>query len=129
MTITSRQAAVPTHRDQLSLLRAAVTTQPGVVVLPPNIVTVNGQALAKKPYCAFRQLQNCGTNAVKFLVDNVNDCTENNFHGILAGGSAQDDGLGSVVNFGVTGDRVTIFSTAGSHRVCVFEGNSPETRA
>lgn len=125
MTITSPQAAVPNHRGSWELALGQVATQNGVVVRPPRIVTANGEVLAKQSRAAFRQIQNCGTNAVKFLIDNVNACTADNFHGILAGGSATDDGLGSVVNFGITGDRVTIYA-ASAPRICVFEGVAPE---
>ena len=128
LTTDSPQAAVSTRRDKMSLLRAAVATQPEIAVLGPNIITGNNQAveaLAERPYCAFRQLQNCGTTAVKYLVSKEGNCSANSFHGILAACVATDDGLGSVQQFGVTGDRVTIFST-GAFRVAVFEGIAPE---
>ena len=126
MTITSPQAAVTQHRDAYTLALDAVTTSRNIVVRPPKIVAANGEVLDKQFRAAFRQIQNCGTNAVKFLVDNVANCTEENFHGILAACTSTDDGLGSIANFGKTGDRVTIFSTSGTHRVCVFEAIAPE---
>lgn len=125
-TTDTPQAAIPTRRDNHSLLRAAVTTQPEVKILGPRIVVGNGEVFSRKPFCAFRQLQNCGTNAVKYLVSNTGDCNEENFHGILAACSAVDDGLGSVQMFGITGERVTLFSASGTHRVAVFEGVAPE---
>jgi len=75
---------------------------------------------------AFRVIQNCGTVPVKFLVDNVNNATALNFHGVLAACTAIDDGTGSVQSFGITGDRVSIFGVGGNPRVCIFEGISPE---
>ena len=119
------QAAVQERRDSFSLLRAAVTTQPGTVVKGPRIVTANGEALPKVRYAAFRQLQNCGILPVKYLVADTGDCSADNFHGILAACTAVDDGLGSVVQFGITGERVTLFST-GAIRVAVFEGEATE---
>ncbi len=115
------QAAVQERRDSFSLLRAAVATQPGTVVKGPRLLIENGEALPKVRYAAFRQLQNCGTLPIKYLVSDVGLCSADNFHGIMAACTAIDDGLGSVVQFGITGERVTIFST-GAVRVAVFEG-------
>lgn len=120
------QAAIMERRSSTSLRLAAVATQPGVKVKGPNLVTANGEVLAKTVFAAFRQIQNCGTVPVKYLVSNTGDCDANTFHGILAACSAIDDGLGSVAQFGVTGDRVTIFGVGGNPRVAVFEGSAPE---
>lgn len=123
----SPQAKLPTRRDAHTLLLDAVSTQKGVVVLPPRIVAANGTALEKKNRrMAFRTIQNCGIVPVKFLVDNVNDATALNFHGILAACSAEDDGLGSVQPFGITGDRVSILGVGGNPRVCIYEAYAPE---
>jgi hypothetical protein len=125
-TTDTPQAAVPERRSRESLLLAAVTTQPGVKILGPRLVTANGPALAETVYAAFRQLQNCGIVPVKYLVSATGDCDANTFHGILAACSTVDDGLGSVAQFGITGDRVTIFGVGGNPRVAVFEGSAPE---
>lgn len=126
LTTDTPQAAVPERRSSTSLRLAQVATQPGVKILGPRIVSANGQALEKRAFGAFRQLQNCGTLPVKYLVSNTGDCAADTFHGILAACTAVDDGLGSVVQFGITGDRVTIFGVGGNPRVAVFEGIAPE---
>lgn len=120
----SPQSIVPSgFRSVHQLLQDAVTTQADLKILGPNLIVANGEAFKKHKYCSFRQLQNCGNTAVKFLVDNDNDCTEQNFHGILAGGNAVDDGLGSIVDFSKTAQRVTIFGVGGAvPRICTFEG-------
>ena len=123
----SPQAMVPTRRDARSLLLDAISTQPGVVVLPPRIVAANGVALErKKRRMAFRVIQNCGTVPVKFLDDNENLATAINFHGILAACSAEDDGLGSVQAFGISGNQVSIIGVGGTPRVCIYEAYAPE---
>lgn len=125
MLTESPQASVPDRRDSFRLQQDQLVTQRGVVVLPPAIVTTNGVALLKRNKMSFRVIQNCATTPVKFLVDDVNLCTAENFHGILAACTATDDGLGGAQSFGITGGRVSIFS-ASTPRVCTFEGVSPE---
>ena len=128
MALTSPQANVPDRRDSFRLLQDQIMTQKGVVVFPPALITANGTALAQRPKMAFRFIQNCGTVPVKFLVsNNVSESpTASVFHGVLAACSAEDDGLGSVQSFGITGDRVAILGVGGNPRVCVFEGAAPE---
>jgi hypothetical protein len=110
-------------RTNHKLLEAAVQTQPDVKVLSPGLIITNGEALPNNQKAAFRQIQNCGTVAVKYLIDNENNCTEQNFHGILAGGNAVDDGLGSVANFNITSRRVSIYAVGGvAPRVVTFVG-------
>ena len=104
-------------RSSRHLLEAAVTSQRGATVSGKILLNADGEVFAQvKPPLgvAYRHIQNRGTTAVKYLIDNVNDCTEQNFHGILAGGSALDDGLGSVMTWGITADRITIFGVAGA---------------
>ena len=124
----SPQAKVPSgQRSNHDLLLAQVSTQPNVRVQPPLIVEADGEVFPKRRHVAFRLIQNCGLTAVKFLVDDVNDCTEENFHGILAAGSAVDDGLGSVYSFPIVGSRITVFGVAGGAiKVALFEGRNDE---
>lgn len=96
-------------------------------VAGPNLIVANGVALLKQSKTLFRQIQNCGTVPVKYLVDNDNLCTDQNFHGILAACTAQDDGLGSIINFSKVMDRVTILGVGGNPRVCTFIGTTSET--
>lgn len=108
-------------RSDRQILEAFVGQGRGNEVSPPRIVEANGMVFQQRQNGVIqRQIQNCGTLPVKFLLDNNSDCTKDNFHGILAGGSVVDDGLGSVQNFNNTGDRVSIFCT-GTPRVCVLE--------
>lgn len=109
-------------RSTRVLLEAQVSTQNGVVLQPPRIVTANGEALPRAPKAAFRIIQNCGIVPVKYLCDPENSCTADMFHGILAPGNAVDDGLGSLINFTITGERVTILGVGGNPRVCTFIG-------
>lgn len=128
MPADSPQSVTPVRRDTYSLLRDAIVTQESLAQMGSNVIEGTNQtkvALIRRPGAAFRQIQNCGTTPVKYLADDNNDCSANNFHGILAPGSAIDDGLGSVAQFGVTPTRVTVFS-AGAFRVAVFEGVAPE---
>ena len=127
MPIESPQAVgLRTKRSERSLLEGFITSQKGTVVLPPNIVIANGVCVTKRQGVAFRQIQNCGTTVVKYLIDNANLCTALNFHGILAAGSAVDDGLGSILQFNINGDRISILGVGGDPRVCVLEAIAPE---
>jgi len=126
-TTVSIQSSVPNgRRSALQLLEAAVQSQPELVVLPPLLLTANGQALEARTGSAFRILQNCGTVPVKFLVDPENSPTADTFHGILAACSAVDDGLGSIVNFSQIPRRVSILGVGGNPRVCVWEACLPK---
>lgn len=111
-------------RSFRQLQEGVITSQKGVSVLPPRIVTANGVALDQRlrpDGVAFRQIQNCGTVPVKYLIDNENNCTAENFHGILAACTAVDDGLGSVLQFSITADRVSILGVGGNPRVAILE--------
>lgn len=113
-------------RSNNNLLRDLVSG-PRVFVKGPRIISANGEALPQQKRPAFRKIQNCGTVAVKFLIDNANNCTELNFHGILAPGSAQDDGFGAQGDFSQFDGRVSIYGVGGgTPRVCVIEGVAPE---
>lgn len=108
-------------RSDRQLMEAMVGSGRGNEVFPPRIVEANGAVFQQKPEgVIMRQIQNCGTLPVKFLIDNNADCTKDNFHGILAGGSVVDDGLGSIMNFNATPDRISIFCT-GTPRLATLE--------
>jgi len=124
----SPQAKVPTRATERQLLQRITQPLVSTGVLGPNIISADGEALPAQKATVFRVIQNCGTVAVKYLVDNDNLCTEANFHGILAACSAQDDGLGSIVDFSKVTDRITIKGVGStSPRVCTFVGVTPET--
>ena len=111
-----------TKRSARQLIEAAVSSGRGNEVLGPNIVVANGVACPKRNSgVVLRQLQNCGSTVVKYLIDNNKLCDANNFHGILAGGAAADDGLGSVWSFNGSADRISIYATTGAPRVAVLE--------
>lgn len=116
-------------RSVRHIQEAAVTSQRGATLNGKILVNANGEVFAQvKPPLgvAYRQIQNRGTTAVKFLLDNVNDCSEENFSGILAGGSALDDGLGSVMTWGITPHRITIYGVgATTPNVCAIEVTVP----
>lgn len=60
-------------------------------------------------------LQNVGTNPVLYCYND--DCTATMYHGVLAGGSAAKDGLGSVLNLDFTKRNITklsLYSVAGT---------------
>jgi hypothetical protein len=118
----SPQAGLPNKRSDRQLLEALSTPLVSTGILPVNLIVVAGEALPKQNGTAFRVLQNCGTVPVKFLIDNENNCTRDNFHGILSAGVAQDDGMGGIINFDKVGDRITVFVDSGSVRVATFVG-------
>ena len=125
MPSASPQSTVPNRRSVSAL--DGISTQPDLRVQGPRIISANGIAFDKTKRSAFRVLQNVGVTAVKYLVDDNGLASELNFHGILAAGSAEDDGLGSVVNFSVASHRVSVFGVGGGAiKLATFEGVSPE---
>lgn len=100
-----------------------------LIVMPPKIKTTNGEVFAAKDGVARRWLHNLGTTPVKYLIDdgktlageNEPNCTAEIFHDVLAGGSATDDGFGSMVDLSGFKGRVTIFESGGTPRVAVIE--------
>lgn len=124
----SPQAQLPTKRSNRQLAEALVYPSLGSGVAGPNLITANGVALLKQSKTLFRQIQNCGTVPVKYLVDNDNLATDLNFHGILAACTAVDDGLGSIIDFSKVTDRVSIIGVGGTARVCTFIGTTSESQ-
>ena len=110
------------RRSDRQLLEAAVQSQRGAQVLGPRIVTANGVCCDERQGgVLLRQIQNCSIVPVKYLIDNDNNCTADNFHGILAACSAVDDGLGSVLQMSITSQRISILGVGGNPRVSVLE--------
>jgi hypothetical protein len=62
-----------------------------VTVFGTNNSTSGGRVL-------LRTLQNTGTNAVLYLINPSSTVSSTNYHGVLAGGVAVRDGLGSVLD-------------------------------
>lgn len=118
---------IPNRPSARHLVERLSTTMQSTGVLGPNIVVANGQALPEQKKTLFRQIQNCGTVPVKYLISNTEDCTALNFHGVLAACTAEDDGLGSILNLSKVSERVTILGVGGTPRVCTFVGVTPET--
>lgn len=124
----SPQAKLPSRATERDLLKRITQPLVSTGVLGPNVIVADGVALLPQKATLFRVIQNCGTVAVKYLVDNNNLCTDDNFHGVLAGCSSQDDGLGSIVDFSKITDRVSIKGVGSTTpRVCTFVGVTPET--
>jgi len=85
-----------------------------LVVLPSKLMVANGEALKSNRQRDFIcYIHNLGTNAIKYLIDDANNCSADNFHDILAGGSVVDDGTGGQVQILVK-NRVTIFGADGN---------------
>lgn len=127
MPSSPQATGIPNRPSARHLVERLSTTMESSGVLGPNLITANGQALPRQKKTLFRQIQNCGTVPVKYLIDNDNDCTALNFHGVLAACTAEDDGLGSILNLSKVSDRVTIIGVGGTPRVCTFVGVTPET--
>ncbi len=127
MAFESPQAKLPTRLSDRDLLKRITQPLQSSAVQGPNLIEANGVALLPAKGTLCRQLQNCGTVPVKYLIDNQNDCTAANFHGILAACTATDDGLGSIVDFSKVTDRVTILGVGGTPRVCSLVIFSPES--
>jgi len=97
-------------------------------VVAPSIVTVTTDAqyvfTANTTYLNFgrvlkRAIQNTGTNAVLYAIGSV--ASTSNYHGILAGGTAVRDGLGSVVDLSSYPGQVSIVTESGSSTVALVE--------
>lgn len=122
--IPSPQAQLPVFRTWDENIRSLVMAQK-LDILPPELFTGSGAEtiFQDENGVALRFLQNCGTNAIYVAIGSAASST--NFHFILAGGSAADDGLGSIVDVSKYKGSVSIYSAA-AHRVAKFQANAPE---
>lgn len=66
-----------------------------------------------------RTIQNCGTVPIYYCLGGTASST--NYHGILAGGVAEKDGLGSVVNISAWPGAVSLKTEAGTATVVITE--------
>lgn len=95
---------------------------------PPNLVTgvVNVTKIIynfpAEVACARVVVHNLATTPLKFALNS--DCDDDNFHDILAGGSAQDDGLGTERTFDIRKDgilKISLFADTGGIRCSVIK--------
>ena len=125
--IVTPQSTVPNGRRSIQQALEAISYIPGdLIVLPARVISGNGIAFERCTGAAFRVIQNLGITPVYWLAGN-SETADNilNFHGVLAGGTALDDGLGSIQTFTAVRERITIFST-GTVRVATFEARLPK---
>jgi len=132
MPAISPQAILPEFRDLAALIRDQVIAQK-LVIDAPRLVIAAGEAFDDQEGVCLRVLQNCGTTACYYLVyddkDPVTPPTNpsaGNFHGILAGGSAQDDGLGSILDCSRFKGRILVAPVSGGVRLATFQARGPE---
>ncbi len=125
MATNSPQAGLPSKPSAYQLLERITSPQTSTGVMGPALIVANGECLSRQNGTMFRVVQNCGTVPVKFLIDNANDCTADNFHGVLNACVSQDDGTGGIINFNSVTDRVSILGVGGTPRVCTFIGTTP----
>lgn len=124
MAQESPQAILPTFRTYDEHIKALVVAQI-LTILPPQLFTATGAEtiFPSESNTALRFLQNCGTNVVYVAIGSVASTT--NFHFIVAGGSAADDGLGSLIDVSKYKGAVSVYSVA-AHRIATFLAYAPE---
>jgi hypothetical protein len=81
-------------------------------VFTASTVRADGRVIA-------RVIQNTGTVPVLYAIGSVASTTS--YHGILAGGNAIRDGLGSVVDLSKYSGQVSLITASGSSTVCLVE--------
>ena len=98
----------------------------GITVDPPYLVSANAAAVQvfDKSELQGRKLnslviQNTGTQAIKYSI-NQSDCSAVLYHGVIAGGSGAGDGLGGVLSFDLTPQKVHLFA-AGAYTAAVIK--------
>lgn len=121
------QANVPDFLAPGAFLKGLIAAR-DLIVEPPRIVAANDgvavDAFIAEDGGALRVLQNCCIYPIKYAVDT--DVAAESFHGILAGCTAQDDGLGSVVDLSRFKGRISVMATGGALRACTFNAYLPE---
>lgn len=118
--MSSYQALLPNRLTLGDALMANVNAR-YIVINPPALVTADGQLFAAETRTSIKFAQNCGTTAVKYKIGSEITGADD-FHGILAGGSAEDDGLGSVIDFSKIQDAIYIEAVTGTPRVATVLG-------
>lgn len=93
-----------------------------VVVQPTKLVVADGQAIPETLNGSLKFLQNCAVAPLLYKIGSA-PLSNDDFHGILAGCSAQDDGLGSVVNLSAFQQSIWVKAQTGTPRVCVILAN------
>lgn len=121
--MVSIQALIPNRPTLGDAVMAGVKAR-NIVVDPARLVEADGEAFPSDGDSlptSLKYMQNCGTNAVKYKIgDPMADA--NDFHGILAGGTAQDDGLGSVVDLSNIKEAVYVMGVGGAPRLATIKG-------
>jgi hypothetical protein len=94
---------------------------PQVVTVTTNVVTVysNRTGVAYGRVLG-RTIQNCGTNAFLYLIGSTN-VSATNYHGVVAGGSAVRDGLGSILDLSRVTAPVSMRCESGTTEIAVIE--------
>jgi hypothetical protein len=92
---------------------------PSVVTVTTNAQTViTGNTATGEGRVLLRTVQNTGTNAVLFAINATVSLT--NYHGILAGGVAVRDGLGSVLDLSRAGTAyLSVMTASGTSVVAI----------
>lgn len=137
MPANSPQAILPEYRSVDALIRDQVIAQK-LIIDPPKLIEAAGEAFDDAEGVCIRVLQNCGTTACYYKVVDDKDfsaaapatnpsAAAKDWHGIIAGGSAQDDGLGSIVDFSRFKGRILVAAVSGGVRLATFQARGPES--
>lgn len=120
--IQSPMAKLPSYRSLGQILKEG-SNIPNALVKPPVVHEVAGELpFSNKRDVILRRIQNCSTAVLKW---GIGVCTADQFHGILVGGSATDDGLGSAQDLSNIPGRVFVYSP-GAVRVALIEVRSSD---
>ncbi len=120
--VSPQAVGLPNMETAGELLRAMSGIERGLTTMPPRLIEASGLAFEKNDSTVWKFLQNCGTNVVYWAAGvGAGDVSTTNFHGILAACTAQDDGLGSVVNLSRIPGPIYLYSVSGVMRVAVTE--------
>lgn len=94
--------------------RVVMVTNVNPTVVFSNVVSrTDGRVL-------YRRAQNMGTTPVFYALGTTNVST-NSFHGVLAGGSAFNNGTGGTAEFSFWGGTITMLSQSGTNNVATIE--------
>ena len=101
--------------------------QLSTAIIPPSIITVSNGAqyvftastVRADGRVLFRSMQNTGTNAVIYAIGSV--ASTSSYHGVIAGGSAVRDGLGSVVDLSRYPGQISVITESGTSTIAIVE--------